>query len=163
MAEYFGFKNPSEVGAAPTLDWATVANTVATTLQKDAEDRQKLRDEDRKITNENLDTLSKADLGADQTLNAELTNAIYENKRLQNEWYKQLTSGKMSRQDYATKTQALKNNWSVLNNVAKNRAATDKSLLDAIQSNTQDALTSLMADKVGTLQNLKTKTIHGSY
>lgn len=160
MAEYFGFKNPNEVGAAPTLDWATVANTVATTLQKDAEDRQKLRDEDRKITNENLDTLSKADLGADQTLNSELTNAIYENKKLQNEWYKQLTSGKMSRQDYATKTQALKNNWGVLNNIAKNKAATDKTLIDAIQSNTQDALTSLMADKVGTLQNLKNKKLY---
>lgn len=160
MAEYFGFKNPSEVGAAPTLDWATVANSVAETLKKDEEARQKLRDEDRKITNENLDILSKADLGADQTLNAELTKAVYENKRLQNEWYKQLTSGNMSRQDYATKTQALKNNWSVLNNVAKNRAATDKSLLDAIQSNTQDALTSLMADKVGTLQNLKNKKLY---
>lgn len=160
MAEYFGFQDPGKVSAAPTLDWATVANTVATTLQKDAEDRQKLRDEDRKITNDNLDTLSKADLGADQTMNQQLTNAIYDNKRLQNEWYKQLTSGKMSRQDYASKTQALKNNWGVLNNVVKNKAATDKVLMDAIQSNTQDALTTVMAEKAGTLQNLKNKKLY---
>ena len=160
MAEYFGFQDPGKVSAAPTLDWATVANTVATTLQKDAEDRQKLRDEDRKITNDNLDTLSKADLGADQTMNQQLTNAIYDNKKLQNEWYKQLTSGKMSRQDYASKTQALKNNWGVLNNVVKNKAATDKLLMDAIQSNTQDALTTVMAEKAGTLQNLKNKKLY---
>ena len=160
MAEYFGFQDPGKVSAAPTLDWATVANTVATTLQKDAEDRQKLRDEDRKITNDNLDTLSKADLGADQTMNQQLTNAIYDNKKLQNEWYKQLTSGKMSRQDYASKTQTLKNNWGVLNNVVKNKAATDRVLMDAIQSNTQDALTTVMAEKAGTLQNLKNKKLY---
>jgi hypothetical protein len=66
----------------------------------------------------------------------------------------------MSRQEYASKTQAMKNNWGVLNNVVKNRAANDKVLIDAIQNNSQDALTSLIANKVGTLQNLKDKKLY---
>jgi hypothetical protein len=160
MAEYYGFKDAGEVKANPTLDWATVANTVAADLDKIKVDRQKLRAEDQKLTTDNLDLLSKADLGADQSINKELTNAIFENKKLQGEWYKQLTSGNMTRQDYASKTQAMKNNWGVLNNVVKNRAANDKVLVDAIQSNSQDALTSLIANKVGSLQNLKDKKLY---
>jgi hypothetical protein len=160
MAEYYGFKDAGQVKANPTLDWATVANTVADDLNKIKADRQKLRAEDQKLTSDNLDLLSKADLGADQSINKELTNAIFENKKLQGEWYKQLTSGNMSRQEYAAKTQAMKNNWGVLNNVVKNRAANDKVLVDAIQSNSQDALTSLIANKVGSLQNLKDKKLY---
>jgi hypothetical protein len=160
MAEYYGFKDSSEVAANPTLDWATVATKLGSDLDKIQADRQQKRSDDRKLTEDNLELLGKADLGADQSVNKELTNAIFENKRLQGEWYKQLTSGKMSRQDYASKTQALKNNWGALNGVVKNRAANDKVLIDAIQSNTQDALTSLMADKIGTLQNLKNKKIY---
>jgi hypothetical protein len=160
MAEYYGFKDAGEVKANPTMDWATVANTVANDLDKIKNDRQKLRAEDQKLTSDNLDLLSKADLGADQSINKELTNAIFENKKLQGEWYKQLTNGNMSRQEYASKTQAMKNNWGVLNNVVKNRAANDKVLIDAIQNNSQDALTSLIANKVGTLQNLKDKKLY---
>jgi hypothetical protein len=160
MAEYYGFKDASEVKANPTLDWATVANTVATDLDKIKADRQKLRADDRKLTEDNLEILGKAELGADQTINKELTNAIFESKRLQGEYYKQLTSGKMSRQDYASKTQALKNNWGTLNSVVKNRAANDKVLIDAIQSNKKDALTEFAAKKIGTLQNLDNKKIY---
>ena len=160
MAEYYGFKDASEVKANPTLDWSTVANKLANDLQKNEEDRQKLRDEDRKITNDNLEILGKANLGADNTINAELTRAVFENKKLQNEWYKQLQTGKMSREDYATKTQTLRNNWNVLNNVAKTKADTDKLLMDAIQSNQADALTASMAKEFGSLQNLQNKKLY---
>jgi hypothetical protein len=160
MAEYYGFKDSSEVAANPTLDWATVATKLGSDLDKIQADRQQKRADDRKLTEDNLEILGKAELGADQTINKELTNAIFESKRLQGEYYKQLTSGKMSRQDYASKTQALKNNWGTLNSVVKNRAANDKVLLDAIQSNKKDALTEFAAKKIGTLQNLDNKKIY---
>jgi hypothetical protein len=160
MAEYYGFKDAGEVKANPVVDWGTIAMKVGQDLDKNKENRQRLRAEDQKLTSDNLDLLSKADLGADQSINKELTNAIFENKKLQGEWYKQLTNGNMSRQEYASKTQAMKNNWGVLNNVVKNRAANDKVLIDAIQNNSQDALTSLIANKVGTLQNLKDKKLY---
>ena len=160
MAEYYGFKDAGEVKANPVLDWSTVANTIATDLDKIKTDRQKLRADDQKITSDNLDVLSKADLGADQTINKQLTDAVYENKKLQGEWYNQLKNGKMTRQEYATRSQALKNNWGILNNVVKNRAANDKVLMDAIQSNTEDALTSTIAKKLGTLSNLENKKLY---
>lgn len=160
MAEYYDFKDASQVAANPVLDWSTVANTIATDLDKIKTDRQKLRADDQKITSDNLDVLSKADLGADQTINKQLTDAVYENKKLQGEWYNQLKNGKMTRQEYATRSQALKNNWGILNNVVKNRAANDKVLMDAIQSNTEDALTSTIAKKLGTLSNLENKKLY---
>ena len=73
MAEYYGFKDASEVAANPTMDWATVATKLANDLQKNEEDRKKLRDEDRKITNDNLEILGKANLGADNTINADIS------------------------------------------------------------------------------------------
>ena len=160
MAEYYDFKDASQVKANPVLDWASVADKISIDLDKIKTDKQKLRAEDQKITSENLDTLSKADLGADQTINKQLTDAVYENKKLQGEWYNQLKNGKMTRQEYASRSQALKNNWGVLNNVVKNRAANDKVLMDAIQSNTEDALTSTIAKKLGTLSNLENKKLY---
>lgn len=160
MAEYYGFKDAGEVKANPVVDWGTIAMKVGQDLDKNKENRQRLRAEDQKITSDNLDTLSKADLGADQTINKQLTDAVYENKKLQGEWYNQLKNGKMTRQEYATRSQALKNNWGILNNVVKNRAANDKVLMDAIQSNTEDALTSTIAKKLGTLSNLQNKKLY---
>lgn len=160
MAEYYGFKDAGEVTANPVVDWGTIAMKVGQDLDKNKENRQRLRAEDQKITSENLDTLSKADLGADQTINKQLSDAIYENKKLQGEWYNQLKNGKMTRQEYASRSQALKNNWGILNNVVKNRAANDKVLMDAIQSNTEDALTSTIAKKLGTLSNLQNKKLY---
>jgi 5S rRNA maturation endonuclease (ribonuclease M5) len=160
MAEYYGFKDASEVKANPVVDWGTIAMKVGQDLDKNKENRQRLRAEDQKITSENLDTLSKADLGADQSINKQLTDAVYENKKLQGEWFNQLKNGKMTRQEYASRSQALKNNWGILNNVVKNRAANDKVLMDAIQSNTEDALTSTIAKKLGTLSNLQNKKLY---
>lgn len=160
MAEYYGFKDAGEVKANPTLDWSTVATKLGRDLDAIQNDRQQKRADDRKLTEDNLEILGKAELGADQTINKELTNAIFDSKKLQGEYYKQLTSGKMSRQDYASKTQALKNNWGTLNSIVKNRAANDKVLIDAIQSNKKDALTEFAAKKVGTLQNLSNKKIY---
>ncbi len=160
MAEYYGFKDAGEVKANPTLDWSTVATKLGRDLDAIQNDRQQKRADDRKLTEDNLEILNKADLGADQTINKALNDAIFDSKKLQGEYYRQLTSGKMSRQDYASKTQSLKNSWGTLNSIVKNRAANDKILIDAIQSNKKDALTDFSAKKVGTLQNLANKKLY---
>lgn len=160
MAEYYGFKDAGEVKANPVLDWSTVANTIATDLDKIKTDRQKLRADDQKITSDNLETLGKAEYGADQTINKKLTDDIFENKKLQGEWYNQLKNGKMTRQEYAARSQNLKNNWSTMNSLFKNKATNDKVLMDKVLSNSSDALTDAMAKDIGTLYNLENKSLY---
>lgn len=160
MAEYYDFKDASQVKANPVLDWASVADKISIDLDKIKTDRQKLRAEDQKITSDNLETLGKAEYGADQTINKKLTDDIYENKRLQGEWYNQLKNGKMTRQDYAARSQNLKNNWSTMNSLFKNKATNDKILMDKVLSNSSDALTDAMAKDIGTLYNLENKGLY---
>ncbi len=160
MAEYYGFKDAGEVNANPVVDWGTIAMKVGQDLDKNKENRQRLRAEDQKITSDNLEILSKAEYGADQTINKKLTDDIYDNKKLQGEWYNQLKNGKMTRQEYASRSQNLKNNWSTMNSLFKNKATNDKVLMDKVLSNSSDALTDAMAKDIGTLYNLENKGLY---
>jgi hypothetical protein len=54
MATYYQYQNPSEIGAAPTLDWGTVISNVNQNLQKQEQQRYENREEDKKLTNDIL-------------------------------------------------------------------------------------------------------------
>ena len=81
MATYYKYQNPSEIGAAPTLDWGTVINDVNKTLQSQEQQRYENREFDKKITNDILTKVNEVVLTSDPNLNALVTNMSYDAKR----------------------------------------------------------------------------------
>jgi hypothetical protein len=100
MATYYKYQNPSEIGAAPTLDWGTVINDVNKTLQSQEQQRYENREFDKKATNSVLQKLNEVNLTSDPKANAVLTRGIYQMKEGKFLSYQDLQNGKISRSDF---------------------------------------------------------------
>lgn len=100
MATYYKYQNPSEIGAAPTLDWGTVISNVNQTLQNQEQQRYENREEDKRTTSDILQKLNEVTLTSDPKANAIITRGIYQTKESRMQSYKDLREGKISRSDF---------------------------------------------------------------
>jgi hypothetical protein len=101
MSIYYQYQNPSEIGAAPTLDWGTVISNVNENLQKQEQQRYENREADKKLTNDILTKANEVSLTSDPNLNALITNMSYDTKRNVFELQKKLKSGELSNEVYS--------------------------------------------------------------
>lgn len=159
MATYYQYQNPSEIGAAPTLDWGTVINNVNENLQRQEQQRYENREADKKLTNEILTKANEVSLTSDPNLNALITNMSYDTKRNVFELQKKLESGQISRSDFAIANQNTSASIAQLNQFTKTYGADYDKYLKDVQEGKTSAYADFMQKWKGGFQNFKDKKL----
>jgi len=159
MATYYKYQNPSEIGAAPTLDWGTVINDVNKTLQSQEQQRYENREFDKKITNYILTKVNEVVLTSDPNLNALVTNMSYDAKRNIFELKKKLEAGEISRSDFNIATQNTTSSVAQLNQFTKTYGADYDKYLKDVQEGKTSAYADFMQKWKGGFQNFKNKKL----
>jgi hypothetical protein len=159
MASYYKYQNPSEIGAAPTLDWGTVISNVNQNLQKQEEQRYENREADKKLTNDILTKANEVSLTSDPNLNALITNMGYDTKRNVFELQKKLESGEISRSDFTIANQNTSASIGQLNQFTKTYGADYDKYLKEVQEGKTSAYADFMQKWKGGFQNFKDKKL----
>lgn len=159
MATYYKYQNPSEIGAAPTLDWGTVINNVNETLQKQEQQRFDNREADKKITNDILTKVNELNLTSDPTANALITNMAYEAKNNLLELSKKLKKGEISRSDFNILSQNTSASIAQLNQFSKTYGADYDNYVKAVNEGKTSAYADFMQKWKGGFQNFKYKKL----
>ena len=159
MATYYQYQNPSEIGAAPTLDWGTVISNVNQNLQKQEEQRYENREADKKLTNDILTKANEVSLTSDPNLNALITNMGYDTKRNVFELQKKLESGQISRSDFTIANQNTSASIGQLNQFTKTYGADYDKYLKDVQEGKTSAYADFMQKWKGGFQNFKDKKL----
>jgi hypothetical protein len=158
MAEFFGFTDASKVDANPIIDFGAVSKTITEGLAKNEADRELQRKEDAKITQDNIAEVGSITYGSDQGMNEIMTKYGYNAKETMNEWYKQLTSGKMSRREFALRSQNLLNGTKSVASASKNWNEGNKQYIDLLNSGDASAMAQYTAKKIADIQMLNNKS-----
>ena len=159
MATYYQYQNPSEIGAAPTLDWGTVISNVNQNLQKQEEQRYENRETDKKLTNDILTKANEVSLTSDPNLNSLIVNASYDIKRDKFELQKKLEDGQISRSDFTISNQNTAASLAQLNQFAKTYGADYDKYLKEVQEGKTSAYADFMQKWKGGFQNFKDKKL----
>lgn len=159
MATYYKYQNPSEIGAAPTLDWGTVISNVNQNLQAQEQQRYENREQDKKLTNEILTKANEVSLTSDPNLNALITNMGYDAKRNVFELQKKLESGQISRSDFTIANQNTSASIAQLNQFTKTYGADYDKYLKDVQEGKTSAYADFMQKWKGGFQNFKNKKL----
>jgi len=159
MATYYQYQNPSEIGAAPTLDWGTVISNVNQNLQNQEKQRYENREADKKLTNDILTKANEVSLTSDPNLNALITNMSYDAKRNVFELQKKLESGEISRSDFAIANQNTSASIAQLNQFSKTYGADYDKYLKDVQEGKTSAYADFMQKWKGGFQNFKDKKL----
>jgi hypothetical protein len=159
MATYYKYQNPSEIGAAPTLDWGTVISSVNQNLQNQEQQRYENREFDKKLTNDILTKANEVSLTSDPNLNALITNMGYDTKRNVFELQKKLESGEISRSDFAIANQNTSASIGQLNQFTKTYGADYDKYLKDVQEGKTSAYADFMQKWKGGFQNFKDKKL----
>ena len=159
MATYYQYQNPSEIGAAPTLDWGTVISNVNQNLQKQEEQRYENRETDKKLTNDILTKANEVSLTSDPNLNSLIVNASYDIKRNKFELQKRLEDGQISRSDFTISNQNTAASLAQLNQFAKTYGADYDKYLKEVQEGKTSAYADFMQKWKGGFQNFKDKKL----
>jgi hypothetical protein len=159
MASYYKYQNPSEIGAAPTLDWGTVISNVNQNLQNQEKQRYENRETDKKLTNDILTKANEVSLTSDPNLNALITNVGYDIKRDHFELQKRLESGQISRSDFTIANQNTSASIAQLNQFAKTYGADYDKYLKDVQEGKTSAYADFMQKWKGGFQNFKDKKL----
>jgi hypothetical protein len=159
MSNYYQYQNPSEIGAAPTLDWGTVISNVNQNLQKQEQQRYENREEDKKLTNDILTKANEVSLTSDPNLNALITNMGYDTKRNVFELQKKLESGEISRSDFTIANQNTSASIGQLNQFTKSYGADYDKYLKDVQEGKTSAYADFMQKWKGGFQNFKDKKL----
>jgi len=159
MPTYYKYQNPSEIGAAPTLDWSTVIKDVNQTLQNQEQQRYDNREFDKKVTNDILTKVNEVVLTSDPNLNALVTNMSYDAKRNIFELKKKLESGQISRSDFNIATQNTSSSVAQLNQFTKTYGADYDKYLKDVQEGKTSAYADFMQKWKGGFQNFKNKKL----
>ena len=159
MANYYQYQNPSEIGAAPTLDWGTVISNVNQNLQKQEEQRYENREADKKLTNDILTKANEVSLTSDPNLNSLIVNASYDIKRDKFELQKKLESGQISRSDFTISNQNTAASLAQLNQFSKTYGADYDKYLKDVQEGKTSAYADFMQKWKGGFQNFKDKKL----
>jgi len=159
MATYYKYQNPSEIGAAPTLDWGTVISNVNQNLQNQEQQRYENRETDKKLTNDILTKANEVSLTSDPNLNALITNMGYDTKRNVFELQKKLESGQISRSDFTIANQNTSASIGQLNQFTKTYGADYDKYLKDVQEGKTSAYADFMQKWKGGFQNFKDKKL----
>lgn len=159
MATYYKYQNPSEIGAAPTLDWGTVISNVNQNLQNQEQQRYENREADKKLTNDILTKANEISLTSDPNLNALVTNVGYDIKRDKFELQKKLESGQISRSDFTIANQNTAASIAQLSQFTKTYGADYDKYLKDVQEGKTSAYADFMQKWKGGFQNFKNKKL----
>lgn len=159
MATYYKYQNPSEIGAAPTLDWGTVISNVNQNLQNQEQQRYENREADKKLTNDILTKANEVSLTSDPNLNSLIVNASYDIKRDKFELQKKVESGEISRSDFTISNQNTAASLAQLNQFAKTYGADYDKYLKEVQEGKTSAYADFMQKWKGGFQNFKDKKL----
>jgi hypothetical protein len=159
MSTYYKYQNPSEIGAAPTLDWGTVISNVNQNLQAQEQQRYENREADKKLTNDILTKANEVSLTSDPNLNALITNMSYDTKRNVFELQKKLESGEISRSDFTIANQNTSASIAQLNQFTKTYGADYDKYLKDVQEGKTSAYADFMQKWKGGFQNFKDKKL----
>jgi hypothetical protein len=159
MATYYKYQNPSEIGAAPTLDWGSVISNVNENLQRQEQQRYENREADKKLTNDILTKANEVSLTSDPNLNALITNMGYDAKRNVFELQKKLESGQISRSDFTIANQNTSASIGQLNQFTKTYGADYDKYLKDVQEGKTSAYADFMQKWKGGFQNFKDKKL----
>jgi hypothetical protein len=159
MATYYKYQNPSEIGAAPTLDWGTVISNVNQNLQNQEQQRYENREADKKLTNDILTKANEVSLTSDPNLNSLITNAGYDIKKNIFEQQKMLESGQISRSNFTIANQNTAASIAQLNQFTKTYGADYDKYLKDVQEGKTSAYADFMQKWKGGFQNFKNKKL----
>jgi len=159
MPSYYKYQNPSEIGAAPTLDWGSVINNVNETLQKQEQQRYENREADKKLSNDILTKVNELNLTSDPNANALITNMAYEAKDNLFALNKKLREGKISRSDFNILSQNTSSSIGQLNQFSKSYGADYDKYLKDVQEGKTSAYADFMQKWKGGFQNFKDKKL----
>lgn len=159
MATYYQYQNPSEIGAAPTLDWGTVISNVNETLQKQEQQRFNNREEDKRITNEILQKANEVTASSDPNFGAIMQKTTDQIKNNTFARYNLLREGKINRSDYSIFKQNTQAGIAQLDAFSK---GWNKTYTDALELRKQGKTTdqaNALQDILGGFQNFKDKKL----
>ncbi len=159
MATYYKYQNPSEIGAAPTLDWGTVINNVNQNLQAQEQQRYDNREEDKKLTNDILTRANEITASSDPNLGSIMQKSADLIKFNNFERYKLLKEGKIGRSDFAIFNQNTKSSIAQLDGFVKNWNPIYTQALDLRKKGLTTDLANAVQDVVGGFQNFKDKKL----
>jgi hypothetical protein len=159
MASYYKYQNPSEIGAAPTLDWGTVINNVNQNLQAQEQQRYENREADKKLTNDILTKANEITASSDPNLGAIMQKSADLIKFNNFERYKLLKEGKIGRSDFAIFGQNTKSSIAQLDSFVKNWNPIYTQALDLRKKGLTTDLANAVQDVVGGFQNFKDKKL----
>jgi hypothetical protein len=159
MSTYYKYQNPSEIGAAPTLDWGTVISNVNQNLQNQEQQRYENREADKKLTNDILTKANEVSLTSDPNLNSLITNAGYDIKKNIFEQQKMLESGQISRSNFTIANQNTAASIAQLNQFTKTYGADYDKYLKDVQEGKTSAYADFMQKWKGGFQNFKDKKL----
>lgn len=159
MASYYKYQNPSEIGAAPTLDWGTVISNVNQTLQNQEQQRYENREEDKRITNEILQKANEVTASSDPNFGAIMQKTTDQIKNNTFARYNLLKEGKINRSDYSIFKQNTQAGIAQLDAFSK---GWNKTYTDALELRKQGKTTdqaNALQDILGGFQNFKDKKL----
>ena len=159
MATYYKYQNPSEIGAAPTLDWGTVINNVNQNLQNQEQQRYENREADKKLTNDILTKANEITASSDPNFGAILQKTADQMKDNTFIRYNLLKQGKISRSDYSIFNQNASSSIAQLDSFSKNWDKIYTSALDLRKKGLTTDLSNALQDVLGGFANFTDKKL----
>ena len=159
MATYYKYQNPSEIGAAPTLDWGTVINNVNQNLQAQEQQRYENREADKKLTNDILTKANEITASSDPNFGAILQKTADQMKSNTFIRYNLLKQGKISRSDYSIFNQNASSSIAQLDSFSKNWDKIYTSALDLRKKGLTTDLSNALQDALGGFANFTDKKL----
>jgi len=159
MASYYKYQNPSEIGAAPTLDWGTVISNVNQNLQAQEQQRYENREADKKLTNDILTKANEITASSDPNFGAIIQKTADQMKNNTFNRYNLLKQGKISRSDYSIFNQNASSSIAQLDSFSKNWDKIYTTALDLRKKGLTTDLSNALQDVLGGFQNFTDKKL----
>jgi hypothetical protein len=159
MATYYKYQNPSEIGAAPTLDWGTVISNVNQNLQNQEQQRYENREADKKLTNDILTKANEITASSDPNFGAILQKTADQMKDNTFIRYNLLKQGKISRSDYSIFNQNASSSIAQLDSFSKNWDKIYTTALDLRKKGLTTDLSNALQDVLGGFANFTDKKL----
>jgi hypothetical protein len=159
MSTYYKYQNPSEIGAAPTLDWGSVISNVNENLQRQEQQRYENREADKQLANDVLTEINKISQSSDPTLGALVQNHAADIKFNMFNRLKLVQEGKDSRSNYKIFKQNTSASIGSLDTFVKNWEPTYKAMSELRAKGLTTEMANAAQDQYGGFQNFKNKKL----
>jgi hypothetical protein len=159
MPTYYKYQNPSEIGAAPTLDWGSVISNVNENLQRQEQQRYDNREADKKLANDVLTEINNISQSSDPNLGALIQNHAADIKNNAFNRLKLVQEGKDSRSNYKIFQQNTSASISSMDKFVKNWEPTYKAMMELRAKGLTTKMADAAQDQYGGFQNFKNKKL----